>query len=124
MEATHAKPMLPLADQQAIELCTSRCSRCVDAALFEHSFEASWKPAQSVLGDRFGIQANAPKPVIRACFENGLLTEQQTRPALAMVDHCSLTSHTYNEALADGIFAALPGYGALMHTWLDALARN
>ncbi|WP_207855636.1 nucleotidyltransferase substrate binding protein [Sulfurisoma sediminicola] len=67
---------------------------------------------------------NSPKPAIRACFENGLLTEAETRFALAMVDHRNLTSHTYNEALADEIFADLPGYRQLMHAWLDALARS
>lgn len=91
---------------------------------FEYSFEALWKAAQSALVDRFGVQANSPKPVIRACFENGLLTEAETRLALTMVDHRNLTSHTYNEALADEIFGALPDYRVLMHAWLDALARS
>lgn len=89
---------------------------------FEYSFEAAWKAAQAVLLDRFGVQAGSPKPVIRASFENGILDEPETRLALAMVDHRNLTSHTYNEALADEIFAALPGYRGLMRRWLDRLA--
>jgi ABC-type proline/glycine betaine transport system ATPase subunit len=36
----------------------------------------------------------------------------------------ALTSHTYNEVLADEIFAALPAYRALMQDWLAALSRS
>lgn len=89
---------------------------------FEYSFEATWKAAQAVLLDRFGVQAGSPKPIIRASFANGLFTEDETRLALAMVDHRNLTSHTYNESLADEIFAALPDYRRLMRLWLDRLA--
>lgn len=89
---------------------------------FEHSFEATWKAAQLVLRVRFGVELGAPKPVIRACFENGILDEAQSRLALAMTDHRNLTSHTYNEALADEIFLAIPSYRELLSAWLANLA--
>jgi hypothetical protein len=41
-----------------------------------------------------------------------------------MVDHRNLTAHTYNEALADEIFAALPEYRRLMRTWIERLAGS
>ena len=41
-----------------------------------------------------------------------------------MVDHRNLTAHTYDEALADEIFAALPRYRSLMQVWLERLARS
>ena len=95
-----------------------------DAAIqrFDFSFEAVWKAAQAVLTERFGTRLGAPKPVIRASLENGLLEEQEAALAMAMVDHRNLTSHTYNEALADEIFAALSAYRSLMETWLSRLA--
>lgn len=107
------------------ELAGQEASKIVrDAAIqrFEYSFEATWKATQAVLLDRYGVQAGSPKPAIRACFENDLLTEDETRTALAMVDHRNLTSHTYNEMLADEIFAALPAYRQVMRTWLERLA--
>jgi nucleotidyltransferase substrate binding protein (TIGR01987 family) len=100
----------------------SKIVRDASIQRFEYSFEAVWKAAQAVLLDRFGVQTGSPKPLIRASFENGLLTEEGTRLALAMVDHRNLTSHTYNELLADEIFAALPGYRNLMRDWLERLA--
>jgi nucleotidyltransferase substrate binding protein (TIGR01987 family) len=91
---------------------------------FEVSFEAVWKAAQAILRERFGVSLASPKPTIRACFENGLLDETQTRLALAMVDHRNLTAHTYNEGLADEIFAALPAYRTLLRAWLEQLAQS
>ncbi len=97
-----------------------------DAAIqrFEYTFEAVWKAAQAVLRERFGVVLASPKPAIRACRENALLTDSETRLALAMVDHCNLTAHTYNEALAEEIFAALPAYRDLLHTWLNRLESS
>lgn len=90
---------------------------------FEYTFEAVWKAAQALLARAFGLELASPKPVVRACFENGLLTEAQARLALAMVDHRNLTSHTYDEAVAQQIFAALPGYRELLRPWLQQLIR-
>jgi nucleotidyltransferase substrate binding protein (TIGR01987 family) len=90
---------------------------------FECSFEATWKAARAVLIEHYGADLAAPKPVVRACFENGLLTEDEARLALVMVDHRNLTSHTYNETLADEIFAAIPDYRRLLHAWIDRMAQ-
>ncbi len=90
---------------------------------FEYTFEATWKAAQAVLLDRFGIELASPKPVVRASLENGLLTEEEARTGLAMVDHRNLTAHTYNEELANAIFAQIPGYRRLLRNWLERLAK-
>ncbi|BCX82130.1 hypothetical protein MIT9_P1715 [Methylomarinovum caldicuralii] len=50
-------------------------------------------------------------------------TPWETRLALAMVDHRNLTAHTYNVALAEEIFAALPAYRRLLRTWLSRLEK-
>jgi len=108
------------------EILTSRTPDKIvrDAGIqrFEYSFEAVWKAAQAVLREKYGLPLGSPKPVVRACFENALLTEEQARSALAMVDHRNLTAHTYNEQLADEIFSALPGYAKLMRAWLARLS--
>lgn len=106
------------------ELASEPASKILrDASIqrFEYSFEATWKAAQAVLLHRFGIELASPKPVVRASFENGLLSEEEARTALAMVDHRNLTAHTYNEALAEEIYAAIPSYRELMSGWLDRL---
>ncbi|OHC69690.1 MAG: hypothetical protein A2045_10900 [Rhodocyclales bacterium GWA2_65_20] len=102
----------------------SKLVRDASIQRFEYSFEAVWKAAQLVLRIRYGMELGAPKPIIRACFENGILDETQTRLALAMTDHRNLTSHTYNEVLAEEIFAAIPAYRELMAAWLTNLAAS
>ena len=94
-----------------------------DAAIqrFECSFEAVWKAAQRYLRVLEGRVGSSPKSVIRASVAVGLVSEEDGRLALKMVDDCNLTSHTYNEALARQIFSALPGHARIMRAWLDAM---
>jgi len=94
-----------------------------DAAIqrFEYSFEAVWKAAQRYLRVLEGRVESSPKSVIRASVAVGLVSEEDGRLALKMVDDRNLTSHTYNEALARQIFSALPGYARIMRAWLDAM---
>ena len=107
-----------LADQPASSIVR-------DAAVqrFEYTFEATWKAAQAVLLERYGIELASPKPVVRASLENGLITEEEARIGLAMVDHRNLTAHTYNDELANEIFAQIPNYRRLLREWLKRLAK-
>ena len=95
-----------------------------DAAIqrFEYSFEAVWKTARRYLYDIEGVEVASPKAVIRASFAAGLLDEQATRLALEMVDDRNLTSHTYNEGLAELIFSRLNKYTRLMNSWIASMA--
>jgi nucleotidyltransferase substrate binding protein (TIGR01987 family) len=102
---------------------TGKIVRDATIQRFEYTFEATWKAAQVVLRERFGVEVASPKPAIRASFENGLLLEEEARSALAMVDHRNLTAHTYNEALADEIFSAIAGYRKLLRTWIGRLSQ-
>ena len=70
-----------------------------------------------------GLDVGSPKGVARACFQVGLLSEQQVRLALAMVDERNLTVHTYNEKLAEQIFSKLAGYAELMEVWLSEIRK-
>ncbi|RTG91826.1 HI0074 family nucleotidyltransferase substrate-binding subunit [Thermus scotoductus] len=87
-----------------------------DAAIqrFEYTFEAFWKALQAFLKEREGLEAASPKRVFRLAYEVGLMAEEEARLALAMADDRNLTVHTYNEALAQAIFARLGSYARLM----------
>lgn len=95
-----------------------------DAAIqrFEYSFEVTWKTAQRYLHKIEGVDVASPKAVIRTSFTAGLLDEQATRLALEMVDDRNLTSHTYNEGLAEQIFARLNKYARLMNHWIASMS--
>ena len=90
-----------------------------DAAIqrFEYTFVAIWKAAQLYLREKEGLQQGSPKGVVRACLQVGLLTEEESRLAMVMVDDRNLTVHTYNEEL----YSNLKAYADFMATWLAAM---
>ncbi|KHD05247.1 nucleotidyltransferase [Candidatus Thiomargarita nelsonii] len=102
----------------------SKMRRDATIQRFEYSFEAMWKAAKQYLNDIEGLDLGSPKGVIRGCFQVGLLTQAQTRLALAMTDDRNLTSHTYNESLADNIFSKIKDYHTLMSECLNLLETN
>ena len=97
-----------------------------DAAIqrFEYSTEACWKAAQSVLSIQFGLDLASPKSVIRSCAQNALLTPADARLAMNLVDDRNLTSHTYNEALAQAIWSRLPTHLAVLQRWMAVLDQT
>lgn len=94
-----------------------------DAAIqrFEYTFEAVWKAAQLFLREKEGLDQGSPKGVVRACLQAGVLTDEQARLALELVDDRNLTVHTYNEELARRIFSHLNNYAGLMTDWLEEM---
>ncbi len=97
-----------------------------DAAIqrFEYTFEAIWKAAQLYLREKEGLELGSPKGVVRACLQVGLLSEDESRLAMVMVDDRNLTVHTYNEELAKRIFSNLKDYAEFMADWLKAMGAH
>lgn len=95
-----------------------------DAAIqrFEFTFEAVWKYVQFYLKIKEGLDLASPKAVIRASFQCDFFDELETETAIRMADDRNLTSHTYDEDLADEIFKKLPRYSTLLKAWFDKLA--
>lgn len=84
---------------------------------FEYSVETTWKAAQRYLALE-GTELASPKPVVRACFQAGLLTESETEAALQVIDDRNLAAHTYDEKLAAALVARLPAHATLLREWL------
>ncbi|TBH21285.1 DUF86 domain-containing protein [Thermus thermamylovorans] len=72
---------------------------------FEFTFELAWKVLKLYL-EREGLEARSPRAAIRGVFQVGLLPEDPGW--LEMLELRNLTSHTYDEALAERIYSALP----------------
>lgn len=102
----------------------SKINRDASIQRFEYTFEAAWKAAQLYLRLREGIESNSPKGVMRACFQINLLNEEKTKIALQMVDDRNLTSHTYNEGIAQSIYSNLPIYSSLIEELLHSFKQN
>ncbi len=91
-----------------------------DAAMqrFEFTTELAWKCIQKFLGGE-KIICRSPRECLKEAFKLGLITDDPNW--LKMFDDRNLTVHTYNENLADKIYACLPSYAELLDNLMNAL---
>ncbi len=106
---------------EVLRMEPSKVVRDASIQRFEYTFEALWKAAQLFLRQQEGLEAASPKAVVRACFQAGLLTEEQARGAMEMAEDRNLSAHTYDERLADAIHRRLAGHAGLMEAWLSGM---
>lgn len=89
---------------------------------FEFTSDLAWKALQGVLAERFGLIANSPKTAARMAHENGLVSDLPLW--LAMVDDRNLTSHSYDEEIAEKIYAQLPRYADMVRQLLRMITAD
>lgn len=89
---------------------------------FEYSVEAVWKTVQLHLREQEGIDAGSPKAVARASLQTRLLSDEQVRAALLMIEDRNLTVHTYEEQLANEIAGRVPDHARLLAAWIEGVA--
>jgi nucleotidyltransferase substrate binding protein (TIGR01987 family) len=71
---------------------------------FEFTFELVWKTLQLFL-EHHGLECGSPRTTLKKAFREGLIpTAEEADVWLQMLEDRNLTSHTYDEALADRIF--------------------
>lgn len=94
-----------------------------DAAIkrFEYTVETTWKACQRYLEVVHGQTSGSPKTCIRMAREVGLLTDREAAEALSIVDDRNLTSHAYNEALADAIYKKFADHASVLGAWIDKM---
>ena len=71
---------------------------------FEFTFELAWKTTAGRIRAH-GLTANSPRQAFKAAFALGWIAEEELW--LRMLDDRNRTTHTYNEAIAEEIFARL-----------------
>ena len=94
-----------------------------DAAIqrFEFTFEMAWKTVRAYASSE-GLDCVSPRDGFRVACRLGLVDKDAAW--MAMVEDRNRTTHTYDEAIAQGIFDALPGYARLLRRLLEALAAR
>lgn len=73
---------------------------------FEFTFDLAWKTVKTYLGEQKGVMCASPKDCIRAAYAQGIIAHDDAW--LTMTDMRNETVHTYNEAVAEKIYAQLP----------------
>jgi len=72
---------------------------------FEYTYELSWKTLQDLLKEKVYRDIIGPRPVIEQCFQDGYLSNGNAW--MSMHKSRNLTSHTYNEEVAEEIVEAI-----------------
>ncbi len=92
---------------------------------FEYSIDLLWKYIKTYLDEKLDIVPDvlSPNNVIRQAGKARLLSEQETMALLDMVKKRNLTSHIYQEEIAEILSGDLPAYLITMQTILANLTK-
>ncbi len=94
-----------------------------DAAIqrFEFSFELAWK-AVSAFSRSEGLEVRSPREALRMAHRLAWIGDEDLW--LRMLDDRNRTTHTYNESVAEEIFARLAAYSSALGTLRRTLAER
>ena len=95
----------------------------VDASIqrFEFTIELFWKLLKRILATK-GVDVTYPKDVLQQAYKGSLIDDEQIW--VDMLRDRNLTSHTYNEELADQIFHNLHTYYPVLYKTLGQLKQG
>ena len=86
---------------------------------FEFTFETMWKTIREYLRKKGAGEVNFPRDVIKEAFKAGLIADDLGW--IKMLDSRNLSSHVYNEKIAEEIYGSLKTYIDMMSSLLNKL---
>jgi nucleotidyltransferase substrate binding protein (TIGR01987 family) len=110
LEAIYLKPMQD--DRSNVDATIQR---------FEFTFELAWKFLKDYFFER-DIALNYPKEIIQEAFTVNLINNETIW--IKMLRDRNMTSHTYNEKLADEIFSRMKLYVPELRDLLNKVKEN
>lgn len=92
---------------------------------FEYSMDTFWKFLKEFLQKKHGIApAASPSKIFRQCLDAQILTQDEYERALDVVEDRNMTSHTYNELLAEEISKDIPKHYLVIHSVLCRIGKE
>ena len=88
---------------------------------FEYCFDLSWKTLKHYLEKRGILDLNSPKSVFAAAYAEKIVDDELVWATI--ITKRNLSVHTYNQKLADSLFAELPLYYEAMYTLSQTLSK-
>ena len=110
--------------QEILRESFSKIVRDATIQRFEYTFEAFWKFVREYLKEREGVLTNSPKACFREIFSLGFCSEDESVRLLEMTDRRNETVHTYQEAVAQKIYAQIKGDAVLIESLLSSFAEK
>ena len=84
-----------------------------------------WKFLKLYFKKTYGIELDpGPKPIFRYCFKVNLVTEEEAKQLLKMVDDRNLSSHTYHEEFAEEMNERIENHYNLMKKIIDQVSKK
>lgn len=95
----------------------------IDATIqrFEFTIELFWKLLKSILESK-GVEVQYPKDVLKESFRGNLIDHELVW--LKMLQDRNLSSHTYDEALADRVFLDIQTYLPVLRVTFNTLSKK
>jgi nucleotidyltransferase substrate binding protein (TIGR01987 family) len=95
----------------------------IDATIqrFEFTIELFWKLLKSILESK-GVEVQYPKDVLKESFRGHLIDHE--RVWLKMLQDRNLSSHTYDEDLADRMFQDIKTYLPILRVTFNTLSKK
>ena len=81
---------------------------------FEFCYDLTWKFFKLVLKEKHSIDVTSPRKVFQECYQQGILTRDETALLTEMIDARNETSHVYDEAVADAISLKIVDYYGIL----------
>ncbi len=110
LEAIYLKPMQD--DRSNVDATIQR---------FAFTFELAWKFLKDYFFEQ-GIELNYPKEVLQQAFKVDLISDE--RVWLKMLNDRNMTSHTYNQQLADEIYCSIKLYVPDLRDLLNKVRKS
>lgn len=89
---------------------------------FEFCVDLTWKTLKYFLQEKHGILCNSPKECIKEAYKLGLI--EYNEKWLSIIDARNLTTHTYNEQIAEQIYNFLPQTLPLPKSLVEKISEN
>lgn len=86
---------------------------------FEFTFEFAWKAMKAFLEAKKGLRVYSPRDAIEAAFQVSLVGEDIAW--IEMIETRNLTSHVYQEEMAERVYGAIPRYQPLFRKLAEDL---
>ncbi len=92
---------------------------------FEFCVETMWKFLKLYFRKAYGVELDpGAKPIFRYCFKVNLVTEEEAKHLLKMVDDRNLSSHTYHEEFAEEMNERIENHYNLMEKIINQIGKK
>ena len=85
---------------------------------FEYSADTFWKYLKDYLQVTMNVELEVARPrsILKECAETKIITQDEFEQCILLIESRNMTSHGYNEPLAEEISKKIPHYYELMNT--------